>query len=106
MGNPGQDVELTQRRYGLVDAGDDLVRILMKLTVDMERFDSMVSLQRELLQREGAFENDQLEAQWEGLRSEALQLLASVRQALERLRRLSEMARPVLHEPTRDQARV
>jgi len=33
---------------------DDIVHILMKLTSDVERFDSLVVLQRKLLQERGA----------------------------------------------------
>jgi hypothetical protein len=95
--NPVDHREPAESRYGLVDLGGDLVLILMKLTTDVERFDSMVAHQRELLQQGDAYDNDRLDVQWERLRFEAAELVSCARQALERLERLSELASPPPH---------
>jgi hypothetical protein len=101
LGNPGQDLELTRSRHGLRDAGEDLARILIKLTREVERFDSMVALQRNLLEQDGvdtrASDKDRLDGQWERLSLEAAEMVTCSRQALERLRRLSEVAGPASH---------
>jgi len=99
FGHLGQNLEPTDSPYGLVDAGDDLVLVLMKLTTDVERFDSMVALQRDLLQHGGAYDNDELDGQWRRLRFEAAELVGRARQALEQLQRLSDAASRVPHEP-------
>jgi hypothetical protein len=101
LGNPGQDLEVTRTRHGLRDAGEDLVRIVTKLTRDVERFDSKVALQRKLLEQDGAdtdaSDKDRLDGQWERLSLEAAEMVTCSRQALERLRRLSEVTGPASH---------
>jgi hypothetical protein len=68
------------------DAGDDLVRILMKLTSDVERFDSMVVHQRKMARDS---EQSSLRAA-ERLNLEAAEMVACARDALAQLRRVSE----------------
>jgi hypothetical protein len=79
-------------------APDDIVHILMKLTSDVERFDSLVVVQRKLLQERGAhpdaLDDGQLSRQAERLNLEAAEIVAHARQALHELRHLSEVARP------------
>ena len=70
-----------RRRMG--HAGD-IVRILMKLTLDVERFDSKVVLQRKLLQDMNA-QPDALEQ----LNLDAAEIAAQARHALDELRSLS-----------------
>lgn len=74
--------------------GEDLVGILMKLTSDVERFDSMVVLQRKMLEERAAhsdaLDDDGLARQSERLQLEAAEIVADARQALDQLRRLSE----------------
>ena len=79
--------------HSVEDAGDDLVRILMKLTSDVERFDSMVVLQRKMLQESSAqadSDDERLSRQSERLRLEAAEIVADAHQALDQLRRLSQ----------------
>jgi hypothetical protein len=77
----------------LEDARDDMVRILSKLIKDVERFDATVVLQRTLLEQGGApagmVDDEQLNSELERLNLEAAEMVTSVRQALEQLRRLS-----------------
>src|SRR6266851_2273078 len=73
---------LTLARENPNDAGDDLVRILMKLTSDVERFDSMVVHQRKM-----ARHSEQLSLQAaERLNLEAAEMVACARDALAQLR--------------------
>lgn len=85
-------------------AQDDLVRILMKLTSDVERFDSLVVLQRKLLQERSAhpevLDDDQLSRQAERLNLEAAEIVAHAREALNGLRYLSNVARPHVSSAT------
>ena len=103
LGGLGQNVTLACREK-INDAGDDLVQILMKLTSDVERFDSMVVYQRTVLEQRavqpGAFDDDQI-ARWseklslevaERLSLEAAEMVASARKALAQLRGVSETA--------------
>ena len=75
-------------------AGDDIVRILMRLTSDVEWFDSLVVLQRTTLQEGGAnpdaVDHDRLSRHSERLSFEAAEMVDHARQALDQLRRLSE----------------
>ena len=84
------------------DSGDDLVRILTKLTSDVERFDSMVVYQRKMLEQRAihaaAVDDDQIAHRSEKLSLEAAERLgleaaemaACAREALARLRGVSE----------------
>ncbi len=106
----GQDLQLARGWHVLEDADDDLVRILMKLTSDVERFDSMVMLQRKMLEQRaahiGAFDDDQLNRQSERISLEAAEMVTCARQALKQLRRLAEPTKPLpLHTFSRDRAR-
>jgi hypothetical protein len=70
-------------------AGGDLVRILAKLTDEVERFDSMVLSQRRMLEHLD-LDNDQFDRQAERIRVEAAQLVTCARQAIDQLSRLAE----------------
>lgn len=80
-------------------AGDDLIRILTKLTRDVERFDSVVLRQRRMLEHLaghlGDLDTDQLHLHSERISLEAEEMVACARQALERLNRLAEPSAPV-----------
>jgi hypothetical protein len=82
------------RRRGPVQAGDDLVRILTKLTRDVERFDSAVLRQRRLLEHLAGHVSDldtsQLHLHSERISLEAAEMVACARQALEQLSVLAE----------------
>jgi hypothetical protein len=75
---------------------DEIVRTLMQLTSDVERFDSLVVLQRKLLQdratQSAAVDDDQLSKHSERLSIEAAEIVASARQALHQLRQLRELS--------------
>jgi hypothetical protein len=68
----------------------------MQLTSDVERFDSLVVLQRKLLQdratQSDAVDDDQLSKHSERLSIEAAEIVASARQALQQLRQLRELS--------------
>jgi hypothetical protein len=74
------------RRESAKDTGDELVRILMKLTSDVERFDSMVVHQRKIARRS---EKLSLEVA-ERLSLEAAEMVVCAREALAQLRGVSE----------------
>lgn len=86
--------ELARRSQGPGDAGNDLVRALMKLTSDVERFDSMVVVHRKMLEQRAtntdAIHDDVLSNHSERLRVEAAEIVTDARHALEQLRRLSQ----------------
>lgn len=104
FGSLGHNLTLV-RGENAADAGDDLVRILMELTGDVERFDSMVVHQRKMLDQQalcaGAIDDDQIGRQSEQLcveaaerlSVEAAEMLACAREALARLRTMSETAK-------------
>jgi hypothetical protein len=75
---------------------DEIVRTLMQLTSDVERFDSLVVLQRKLLQdratQSDPVDDDQLSKHSERLSIEAAEIVASARQALHQLRQLRELS--------------
>lgn len=84
-------------RLVLDHPGDDLVRIVLQLTIDLEHFDSMVRDQRHLLEeaaRMGAFDDDKLRRESRRLSVGAEQIITSARGALEQLRSLSELSVP------------
>lgn len=84
-------------RRDLVDAGDDLVRIVTKLTDDLERFDALLLLHRRTLEQQSAGQADDgnlLARRSERLSQEAADMLASVREALRQLRQLPQAAKP------------
>jgi phage shock protein A len=94
------------RRHRPVQTGDDLVRILTKLTRDVERFDSVVLRQRRMLEHLAGHLDDldtsQLHLHSERISVEAAEMVACARQALERLSRLAEPTASVdLHDQHR-----
>lgn len=99
-------LQLVEGSRVLDDVGSDLVRILKKLTSDVERFDSIVVLQRTMLEQRsghvGAFDDDELSRQSERISLEAAAMVACARQALEQLSRLAEPTKSrTLHAPHR-----
>ena len=93
-----QDLERAPTRVALDSARDDLVRILLRLTKDVERFESMVNDQRQLLQKHaaqpGAFDNDDIRHQSMRISVSAAELAASASGTLEELQRLSRVNEP------------
>ncbi len=87
LGRLGRSLTLAHAEQ-LNDAGDNLVRILMKLTSDVERFDSMVVVQRKMLE-ERSLDDERLARQSDQLSREAAEIVTNARQALEQLRHLS-----------------
>lgn len=77
----------------------DLARILINLTADVEKFDSLIRDQRRLLEQGGlegpAFGNDQVDAEWEQLSLEADELVSCARQTLDRLRQMWDATAPL-----------
>lgn len=75
------------------NAADDLVRILSKLTIDVERFDSVVLRQRKMIEHVaghlGELDHDLLHRHSERISLEAAEMVACARQALEELNRLA-----------------
>jgi phage shock protein A len=105
-----QDLQSARSRHVLEGTSDDLVRILTKLTTDLERFDSMVLSQRKMLEHLagdlGDFDNDQINRQSERISLEAAEMVASARQALEQLSRMAEPTKSLtLHAPHRSRPR-
>lgn len=86
-------------RHVLGGAGDDLVRILTKLTSDVERFESMVLRHRRMLEQLADhsvdLDHDQINRQSERISLAAANLVASARQALDQLSLLAEPAKPL-----------
>ncbi len=79
-------------------AGADLVRIVTRLTDEVQRFDSMVLRQRKLLEHLAGhlndLDDDQLNRQAERISVEAAQVVACARQALDELSRIAEPGEP------------
>lgn len=88
----GQDLQVAKSRHVDQRSGDDLARILAKLISDVERFDSMVVIQRKKIEQRasplGAVDDDQLGRQSERMSLEAAEMVTCARHALEQLRRL------------------
>jgi len=91
LGRLGRSLTLAHAEQ-VNDAGDNLVRILTKLTSDVERFDSMVVVQRKMLE-ERSLDDERLSHQSEQLSLEAAEIITHARQALEQLRHLSRPAK-------------
>jgi hypothetical protein len=74
--------------------GNDLVRILTKLTRDVERFDSVVLRQRRLLEHLAShvseLDTSELHLHSERISLEAAEMVACARQALDQLSVLAE----------------
>jgi hypothetical protein len=98
LDNLGDQLQL-RTRHASQDAGSDLVRILTELTSVVERFDSMVVLQREVLERRagtiGAGDDAELNRRLERISLEAEEMVTCARGALEQLRRLGEQTEPL-----------
>jgi hypothetical protein len=90
--------ELEAARQTVDRTRADLARILINLTTDVERFDSVIAVQRKLLEQGGvdgpSFGNDQFDAEWELLSLEAAEMVSCARRALERLRQMWEVTAP------------
>lgn len=88
-----QDLKSSRDR-SLTDPGDDLVRLLVELTDDVERFDSMLQLQQRIIEgrarRKADVDDEQLGREAEAIGVEAARLAARAREALDDLRRLGE----------------
>ena len=82
----------------LEGAGADLVRIVTRLTDEVQRFDSIVLRQRKLLEHLSGhlndLDDDQLNRQAERISVEAAQVVACARQALDELSRIAEPGEP------------
>ena len=89
LGNPGQTVEVALIGRDLGSGGEDLVRIVTKLTSDLERFDALLVRHRKMLEHPTADESDMLTRQSERLSQEAANMVTSVQEALKQLRELS-----------------
>jgi hypothetical protein len=88
-----QDLNSTRDRH-LTGPGDDIVRVLVRLTDDVERFDSMLVLQRRIIEerarRTGDADDEQLGREAHAIGLEAAGLVMRAREALDELRRLGE----------------
>ena len=82
----------------LEGAGADLVRIVTRLTDEVQHFDSMVLRQRKLLEHLAGhlndLDDDQLNRQAERISVEAAQVVACARQALDELSQIAEPGEP------------
>ncbi|HWO46099.1 MAG TPA: hypothetical protein VNO87_11060 [Methylomirabilota bacterium] len=87
-------VKAAEGRPDLVDAGDDLIRIVTKVTSDLERFDALLLRHRKMLEHPTADESDMLTRQSERLSQEAANMVTSVQEALKQLRELSQATKP------------
>src|SRR6266568_100359 len=93
-GNPGQTVEVVQIGRDLGSGGGDLVRIVTKLTRDLERFDALLLRHRKMLEHPTAGGSDTLTRQSERLSQEAANMVTSGQEALKQLRELSQATKP------------
>ena len=87
-------VKAAERRSDLVDAGDDLIRIVTKLTSDLERFDALLLRHRKMLEHPTAGGSDVLTRQSERLSQDAANMVTSVQEALKQLREVSRATKP------------
>jgi hypothetical protein len=87
-----QDLNRAAPPFALDTAREDLVRILSRLTQDVERFEWMVEHEWHLLQQHAAqrvaFEDDEIRNPSRRISAGAAELAASARAALEELQRL------------------
>jgi hypothetical protein len=76
----------------LGECGDEVVRILTGLTGDLERFDSMIDRQRNMLERRSDQLSRDVDIHGESLlvRQEAAEMATRTQRALAELRRLGE----------------
>jgi len=93
-GNPGQTVDVVKIGRDLGSRSDDLVRIVAKLTSDLERFDALLIRHRKMLEHQTAGGSEMLTRQSERLSQEAANMVASVQEALKQLRELSQATKP------------
>jgi hypothetical protein len=84
--------------------GDDLVRVLVKLTDEVERFDSMILLQRRIIEDRARHLNDvddeEVSREAQAIKLEADELVVRARQALDELRRMGDPTRPAAPDST------
>ena len=76
---------------------DEMVRILMRLTVDLERFETIVRDQRRLVEegsRGGAHDDGRIRKETRRIAIGAQEIETSARSALDELRRMSQEAAP------------
>lgn len=90
--------------------GDDVVRMLSKLTDDLERFDAIILRQRNMIEHGvrvlGAADDEQVRSGTAAIGAEAAHLAARARQALDELRNLGEGGgRPTLRARDRKAGR-
>jgi hypothetical protein len=85
------------RDRSLAHPRDDLVRVLVKLTDEVERFDSMILLQRRIIEDRaahlGELDDEEVNREAQAISAEAAELVVRARQALDELRRLGELTR-------------
>jgi hypothetical protein len=85
------------RDGSLAHPRDDLVRVLLKLTDEVERFDSMILLQRRIIEdraaHPGELDDEEVNREAQAISTEAAELVVRARQALDELRRLGELTR-------------
>jgi len=101
--NLAQD-QLARGEIDFEDARDDLVRILATLVSDLERFDSMVTHERDIFEersaRPGATEDDRLNRLSTRISLGAAEMISCARHAQEELRRLAEPTSPRVQMPS------
>jgi hypothetical protein len=93
MSSLGRGLEQTSARFVFDASGDDLMRILSELTQDVERFDSMIRNQRDLLRQHGihpgAFEERLIRLKSKRISADAAEIATRARSALDGLRGLA-----------------
>lgn len=77
---------------------DDLVRVLVKLTDDVERFDSTILLKRQIIEDRARHlsdvDDEEVSREAQAIRAEVAELVVRARMALDELRRLGEQTSP------------
>ncbi len=91
-----QDLERAPARFAFDEAGDDLVRILSQLSRSVDRFETMLHDQRQLLQHVaqlGIFDDDEVQVQSTRIIVRGAEIVATARGALAELQRLSRVTK-------------
>ena len=92
MSSVGRDLQGPSKRFAIDAAGDDLVGILSRLTRQVERFDSMICHQRDLLRQHGAhpaaFDDRIVRLKARRISAGANEIVTHARTALDQLRDL------------------
>jgi hypothetical protein len=90
MSSVGRSPEPATAGFAFGGAGDDLVRILSRLTQEVERFDSMIHNQRDLLRQHGAhpaaFDDRLIRLKSKRISAGATEIVTRARTALRELR--------------------